>query len=234
MTEKKAIPPRRPLLRPSTQKAAHTRPHAASTPPTSAREEAHPASSQRQPPAISLPPIASPQPSEESLLSLGYLTKAHGLSGDMHLHLHNPHGDALYEVERIYLRRRGEGHYRTALLNRFDEHADAFLLSMEGVKSREQAEALRHTELFVKKADLPPLEEGEYYLFQLEGLRVQSPEGEPLGHVIRVQEGTAQDLLVIEYQGREILVPIVDALVPEINISQGRIVVTPLPGLFDE
>jgi ribosomal 30S subunit maturation factor RimM len=52
--------------------------------------------------------------------------------------------------------------------------------------------------------------------------------------VIGVQPSSAQDLLVVSYQQREVLVPITPSIVTKIDIELGRIEVDPLPGLFDE
>jgi 16S rRNA processing protein RimM len=74
----------------------------------------------------------------------------------------------------------------------------------------------------------------EFHDFQLVGLSVVDVAGEQLGEVVRVEHGPAADLLVVRLtDGREALVPFVRAIVPTVDVSAGRVVLTPPPGLFD-
>ena len=76
------------------------------------------------------------------------------------------------------------------------------------IGDRNGAEALRGQLLTVDRADLPPLEEGEYYHADLIGLPCVGPEGEPLGTVVAVENFGAGDLLEIETStGKRSLVP---------------------------
>ncbi|MCB9637646.1 MAG: 16S rRNA processing protein RimM [Myxococcales bacterium] len=186
-------------------------------------------------PKIPLPAFATPQPNETQLVSLGYLTRAHGLDGAVRIHLHNPEGDTLFEVESLFLKREGERRFRQAGIRLFREHANEFLLELEGVNGREQAEALRRTEIFVEREQLPALEDGEYYFFQLEGIPVFTPSGEQVGTVLRVQEAPAQNLLVVQTnEGEEAMIPMVPALVTSIDLPNRHITITPIPGLLGD
>ena len=67
-----------------------------------------------------------------------------------------------------------------------------------------------------------------------DGLKVRTVGGEPRGVVSRFVPRAAQDLLVVDYGGREVLVPFVRQIVPEILLDEGTIVVDPPGGLFDD
>ena len=83
-------------------------------------------------------------------------------------------------------------------------------------------------------ADATPDDPDEFYDHQLVGLAVHDVDdvdGDPLGEVVRLLHG-AQDLLVVRTpEGREALVPFVAALVPEVDLAAGRVVVADRPGL---
>lgn len=84
--------------------------------------------------------------------------------------------------------------------------------------TREAAEALRGTELSVRRSLLPPLEDGEYYYADLIGLPVRSDAGEPIGRVVLVENFGAGDVLEIEKaDGRRFMVPMRAESVPEWN-----------------
>jgi 16S rRNA processing protein RimM len=83
-------------------------------------------------------------------------------------------------------------------------------------------EVPRGAALEVDRAELPPAEEGEYYVFQLVGLRVEEEGGRELGRVAEVTPGPAND--VLELDGG-LALPLVDACVEEVDLAAGRIVV---------
>jgi 16S rRNA processing protein RimM len=93
------------------------------------------------------------------------------------------------------------------------------------VDSRDAAEALRGTQLWVSRDSLPPLEEGEYYHADLIGLAAVSDTGEPLGVVVAVENFGAGDVIEIERPtGKRFMVPMRTDAVPEWDSE--RLVIT--------
>jgi 16S rRNA processing protein RimM len=113
-------------------------------------------------------------------------------------------------------------------------HSGRLLVHFEGVDDRTAIEALRGTVLSVE-IDLSerPSDPNEYYDHQLVGLTVVDQAGEVLGVVAEVVHG-AQDLLVVSRPlGGEALVPFVTALVPDVDLTAGRVVTSLPEGLLD-
>jgi 16S rRNA processing protein RimM len=109
------------------------------------------------------------------------------------------------------------------------------VLFLEGVTDRTQAESLIKAILLVEQ-DLTevPNEPEAWYQQQLVGLKVIR-EGVQVGTVLRVEDYPAQDMLIIKTtDDREVMVPFVKAIVPEVNIEEQYISVTPPAGLFEE
>ncbi|GAB3801341.1 hypothetical protein GCM10027605_18610 [Micromonospora zhanjiangensis] len=94
---------------------------------------------------------------------------------------------------------------------------------------------MRGTLLQVDSADVAePTDPDEFNDHQLVGLRVVTPAGEPLGEVARIDHAPASDLLVLRRpEGRTALIPFVKAIVPEVDLAAGRVVVDPPAGLLD-
>jgi 16S rRNA processing protein RimM len=94
------------------------------------------------------------------------------------------------------------------------------------IATREQAEAARGLQLFIPRALLPPVEdEDEFYVADLVGLAVVSPDGEPLGHVRSVRDFGAGDLLEIAPPaGESWWLPFTKAAVPEVRVEDRTIV----------
>jgi 16S rRNA processing protein RimM len=113
-------------------------------------------------------------------------------------------------------------------------HSGTLLLRLEGVDSREAAEAVRNTELLVDVADLPEIEDPDsYYDHQLVGLTVRLTDDAVLGEITAILH-EAQDLLVVRRaEGGEVLIPFVAAIVPTVDLDGGFVVVDPPEGLLE-
>jgi 16S rRNA processing protein RimM len=112
-------------------------------------------------------------------------------------------------------------------------HSGVLLLRFQGVTDRNAAERLRNTLLLIDSADVPPPEDpDEFYDHQLIGLKVVTVGGEEVGEVTDVLHH-GQDLLVVRHTGREVLIPFVKAIVPEVDLEAGRLVIDPPRGLLN-
>lgn len=103
---------------------------------------------------------------------------------------------------------------------------DAIVARAAEVVTREEAEALRGLKLHVPREALPSPDEDEFYLADLIGLRVETPEGEALGVLKSVQNYRAGDLLEVEpSEGRPTwMLPFTREAVPEVRIGEGRLI----------
>lgn len=112
-------------------------------------------------------------------------------------------------------------------------HQGTLLVTFEELADRNAAEAVRGTLLYATLGrDEVPDDPDEYYDHQLVGLDVVDLDGTPIGTVKALVHGSAQDLLTVRTpDGRDALVPFVTALVPEVDLAAGRLVVADRPGL---
>ncbi len=111
-----------------------------------------------------------------------------------------------------------------------------FAARLSGVTTREQADALRGTQLFVDRARLPALPDDEYYHADLIGLEVVDTGGRHLGHVRAVHDHGAGDLLEVHGPGLQdtVLLPFTNSAVPTVDLAAGRIIADPPEGLFPD
>jgi 16S rRNA processing protein RimM len=152
-----------------------------------------------------------------SPLEVGYVARAHGLRGEVRVHLHAAGSTALFDVEQVFV----GGVPRRIVSARAG--SGAVLVLFEGIDDRAGAEALRGQPVAVRREDVP-LAEGEYFLADLPGCEVVTEAGEPLGAVVAVEPG-AQDLLVIQDEQVERLLPLVPEFVRSVDVAARRIVV---------
>ena len=85
--------------------------------------------------------------------------------------------------------------------------------------------------LLVPEAEALPLEEGEFYLYQLAGLAVYTDGGEYLGEILEIIETKANNVFVVNGPAGELLLPDIDDVVLDIDLANGRITVQLLDGL---
>lgn len=112
-------------------------------------------------------------------------------------------------------------------------HKGRFVLKLEGVDSIDDAERFRGLELRIGEEELPSLPEGSYYHHQLKGLRAEDPSGRPLGVATDVLEtGAGAAVLSVRGPEGEVLVPLTDAFIREVDVARGRVVVA-VPELVD-
>ncbi|WP_106296260.1 ribosome maturation factor RimM [Knoellia remsis] len=191
-----------------------------------------------------------PRPAESLLVAR--IGKPHGLRGEVTVQVHtdDPAGrfvpGAVYDTEAAA----GTGVPRRLTIASARKHREIWLLGFEEIPDRTGAESLRGTRLVTNpSADggdsgsdgsgsdgsdgVDGADEG-FYEHDLVGLTVVRPAGEAIGEVTGLTVGAAQDLLEVRLTGgRDVLVPFVEALVPEVDLDAGRVVVDAPPGLFD-
>lgn len=110
---------------------------------------------------------------------------------------------------------------------------DILLLGFEEVADRNRAETLRGAKLFIETADLDEDDDEGWYEHELVGLEARVGDT-VVGKVAALNTAPAQDLLMVTTpDGEEILIPFVEQIVPEVNIAEGYILLTPPDGLFE-
>ncbi len=107
------------------------------------------------------------------------------------------------------------------------------VVAFAGVGDRTAAESLRGLDLWADAATTE-LDQDEFLDADLVGLAAFDPSGNPLGEVVAVEHPPAQDLLVLRTPAGERLVPFVAALVPEVDLAGGRVLIDPIPGLLSD
>jgi 16S rRNA processing protein RimM len=114
-------------------------------------------------------------------------------------------------------------------------HHQGLLLTFQGYTTPEEVGVLRNRILYVRQDDRPALEEGEYYHHELIDLQVISDDGHRLGVVSEILEAPASDVLVIRPEsGPEVLIPVNDTFIQDIDVEAGKITVHLIPGMLQE
>ena len=108
---------------------------------------------------------------------------------------------------------------------------DHALLQLNGVTTRDAAQPLVGQPVTVPETEAPTLEEGEYFHFQLLGLRVLTEESEEIGQITEILETGSNDVYVVSGTGGEVLVPALVDVVREVRLDEGLMIVDLPDGL---
>ena len=172
---------------------------------------------------------------DESWLIVGKLVAAQGLKGDVKINPSSDFPERFTKPGPRWLQaQHGDPKPIELLRGRQVPGKSIFVVSFAGVNSRKDAEALVGHHLLVPESDRPSLGKGEFHQLDLVGLEARLQNDQPtIGIVTDLTKG-GNDLLTLELsEGRKVLVPFVEAIVPEVHLKEGWLLLNPPPGLLN-
>jgi len=164
----------------------------------------------------------------DTLVVIGEAVKPFGIRGEIKI---RPFTESFEAFGRSSVLVFGDTPYRL-LGVRF--HKGAALARLEGVETPEKARELVGSLVKTAAQNLPPTEEDEYYWFELIGMTVLTREGRRLGTVTRIIETGANDVFQVEGPLGEVLIPMIDDVVLDVDTVKKEIIVDPLEGLVPD
>ncbi len=161
----------------------------------------------------------------ESCYQLGYVLKTHGLKGELVLVIDADNPQEYSELESVFVEINNK--LIPFFMERFQLNGAKAIIKFEEVDSIEQAKGFKGAKLWLPLDFLPELENG-YYFHELIGFKViDSKEGE-LGKISGVFDSGNQDLIAMQYQEKEVLIPLTDEVVTKVD-KEAKTVYTTLP-----
>jgi 16S rRNA processing protein RimM len=167
---------------------------------------------------------------EPDFVVIGLLRRAHGVRGEIVLQPVTDMPERFGRLERALLRKGGE--IREIGVEAVTARGKTLVLKLEGVDVRAEAQTLTGSELGVRRAEVWPVPEGTYYVFDLVGCRVVGNSGE-IGVIREVLKMPANDVLVVECDSKEVLIPAVKSVVKEVDLKRRVVTIEEMEGLLD-
>ena len=186
----------------------------------------------------------------EDFLRVGVVTTTHGVRGEMKVYPTTDDPKRFLDLEKVFIdepegpkgtkEQPGKGSkapVKTVRRERAVEGVKFFknlvILKLAGIDDMDAAAKLRGAELYVSREDAVPLEEGEYYIADLIGLRVVTEEGLELGTVEDIWPTGANHVITVKQKnGNEILLPYIPDCVKEVRLTEGEILIHLMEGLL--
>ncbi|MEA5091841.1 Ribosome maturation factor RimM [bioreactor metagenome] len=159
---------------------------------------------------------------------IGKIIAPHGVRGEFRLMPLTENPDRYLEMKKLLLE---NGKEFTIISARF--HKNMVLIKTEEITSMDEVELLRGQNVVVNTKDLPPLEQGRFYVADLIGFAVVTLENEDVGKLSDVITTGSNDVFVVKStSGKEIMIPAIDTHIKEID-TKSRTIKVVLPQWID-
>jgi 16S rRNA processing protein RimM len=163
-------------------------------------------------------------PPAEVFFSIGRIVGAHGIRGEVKMEIHSDRPERLKQLRRVYF----NDDPTPRRLRGVRLHANQALLTFDDITDRDTAQALRGTLVRISGSQARPLEDGEFYHYQLIGLSVYDEAGQLLGKLEEILEAGEVDIYIVrDAERHEHLFPALKDVVLEIDPTADRVVVRP-------
>jgi 16S rRNA processing protein RimM len=180
--------------------------------------------------------LTSEMSSSDRFLTIGKIVAAQGLKGEVRLVPDSDFPERFEQPGKRWILRPGATEPAEIWLikGRYLDGKGLYVLQLEGVDDRTQAEALQGSKLLVLSSDRPNLEAGEFHVADLIGLQVFDQSTQNLVGTVTNLLSAGHDLLEVTNENEKtVLIPFVMAIVPVVDLQQKRIEITPPPGLIE-
>ena len=161
-------------------------------------------------------------------IPVGRVTRTHGLKGELKFFPADQDDLVVQKDQQIRL---GETTFKIKSVRGVKS---PFIVKFEGVDSIEAAQSLSAQEVLVAKEDFESLPEGEYYRFEIEGLKAFDDTGKYYGVIEEIIATGSNDVYVVRGDGKEWLVPMIDSVVQNIDLEEGKLIFHCVEGLFED
>ncbi|MEZ4903754.1 MAG: ribosome maturation factor RimM [Spirosomataceae bacterium] len=163
---------------------------------------------------------------------LGHITKTHGTRGEVTIFLDVDYPEDYDELESVFVEIKGQLiPYFVQTIN--IQKGNKAIVKFEDVDSIEAATPLINCALFLPENNLDDLDESQFYYHEIIGFKIVDEKIGELGTVSTVYSMSTQDLIAMNYQGQEVLIPVNDTIVPSIDRQQSILYVRLPEGLIE-
>lgn len=162
---------------------------------------------------------------------IGEIINTQGVKGEVRVFPITDFPERFFEEEEFKVIK-GED-FKVLKVERVREHKQFIVIKFKGVDSMNDAESLKGYSIIINRDELKELPEGRYYIMDILGLKVITTEGEEIGEVKDVLKTGANDVYVVKRPaGVDVLIPVIDPVVKEVNLEKGQIVIELMEGLI--
>ncbi len=171
-------------------------------------------------------------------LVIGIITSSHGVKGKLNIKSLSDFKERFTQPGKRWIQKHDEDPIPCSLISGFQKPGkESFIISLEGIKDRNQADNLKKCKLLVKSNDIPKLKDNEFHLNQLLNLDVKlhvESEIKVVGKVVDlITENNNLIVIRLNKNNRDFLIPFVKEIVTTIDTKNKYLIIDPPKGLLD-
>lgn len=164
------------------------------------------------------------------MIKVGYIATTYGVKGELKVMPLTNNPQDFEKFKYVYIHEKNV--YEKIYIERLRFHKNFLIIKFKEIPDMNRAEELRESYLYLTEEELIPLPKDHFYVFQLIGLDVFQGE-EHLGKIKDIHETGSNDVLVVEKDTKEILIPALKSVIKEINFAKDKVFVELPLGLLD-
>lgn len=167
----------------------------------------------------------------EDFFRIGVITTPHGLKGEVKVYPTTDSPDRFDELEDCFLKIGNE--YKKVTCTGVKYFKEQVILKFAEFNNINEVENFRQCEIYVDREHAIPLEEGEFYLADIIGIKVYDEDGKYLGVMKDYMETVVQTLFIIEREdgGKDMMVPDVPEYIIDVDVENMKMIIHTIPGL---
>lgn len=158
---------------------------------------------------------------EQTLVTIGRIGRPYGLKGWVWLRHHTD--GQIFQCKEVWIKPPGQSQWLLEPSFQAKAYGSEVAIHFPSCHDRDAAAALTGADVAIRHEALAPLSDGEYHWCDLQGLPVVTPEGKTLGTVKSLLETSANDILVLEKAGAEVLIPFIKRFIVGVDLKKGVI-----------
>ncbi len=165
-------------------------------------------------------------------LEVGKIINTHGLRGEVKVATWTDYPEDFEEIGKVYIKTKTGNEVLNITNVKYQKNN--IIVKFKEITDINEAEKYKGLVVYADREDLPELEEGAHYIADLIGLEVVNEDGEVLGKLVDVFNTGANDIYDVKRDGkRNLLLPVIDEVVKNIDLQKGKITVHVMEGLDD-
>lgn len=162
---------------------------------------------------------------------IGQIVKTQGLKGEVRVYSTTDDIYRFDDLNTFYIGKDFDTEYK---VERVRYKGNLVIMKIKGIDTVEMAEKLRNKNVYVSREESRDLEEDEFFIADMIGIKVYTVNDEYVGTLDDVLQYSANDVYVIKGEDdKEYLIPAVMKFVPEIDIEEGKMIIDPIKGMLE-
>lgn len=178
--------------------------------------------------------MSTPEAQNPKYLVIGQITKPHGVRGELRVDVTTDVPERYLQLERVLIAKNERQTPQEVEVESVRFHQEKVLIKFTGYNYRDQIEGFRKWLVLIPTEEAIPLEDGEFFYYQLIGMKVVTDEGDQVGIVKEIIQTGANDVFVLSHPDKgEILIPDTEEVVLNVDRDSRTIMIHVIPGLLD-